>query len=127
MPRTLKQITLDELYKEFEDDPYEQRKRKKDGAPMFDRFGEPIMVRASGPKVIPPETKASLDKLLARDDVLGMVLFRCMMMDSSNLGRCTAVVFGPGCENKTLEELSAKRLGDVPSRFMDAESYYLKG
>lgn len=124
--KTLKAISRDELFKCFEDYIYKPDLNKKTGLPKKNRDGS-IKEIATSEREVPPETKKKLEELLARDDVLGMVVFRCSMMDSSQLGRCTAVIFGPGCENKTLEELSAKRLGDVPSRFMDAESYYLKG
>lgn len=124
--KTLKAISRDELFKCFEDYIYKPVLNKKTGLPSKNRDGS-IKEFATSEREIPAETKKKLEELLARDDVLGMVVFRCNMMDSSQLGRCTAVIFGPGCEHKTLEELSSKRLGDVPSRFMDAESYYLKG
>lgn len=124
--KTLKQLTREELFLCFEDYVYKPVINKKTGKPSKNRDGS-IKEYATSEREIPAETKRKLEELLARDDVLGMVVFRCNMLDSSQLGRCTAVIFGPGCENKTLEELAAKRLGDVPSRFMDAESYYLKG
>lgn len=124
--KTLKAITLAELFLCFEDYIYKPVLNKKTGKPSKNRDGS-IKEFATSQREVPAETKKKLEDCLAREDVLGMVVFRCNMMDSSQFGRCTAVIFGPGCENKTLEELSAKRLGDVPSRFMNAESYYLKG
>lgn len=124
--KTLKQLTRDELFLLFEEPVYKPVINRKTGLPAKNRDGSPKEFE-TGQREIPPETKKKLEELLAREDVQGMVVFRCNMMDSSQFGRVTAVLFGPGCENKTLEELSSKRLGDVPSRFMDAESYYLKG
>lgn len=57
----------------------------------------------------------------------GCVVFENLDFCSPEFGHRTFVVFGPQRTYKTLEELCAGHLGDVPSRFEYATRYYLKG
>ena len=69
------------------------------------------------------------DKLLSnlnRAGVRGMVVFEVLQMDSSCFGNRSAYIFGPSCTYRTLDEMCAIRLGDVPSRFMYPTHYYLR-
>lgn len=125
MNKTLKKITLEELYAEFEEYQYEQRKRKKDGKPMVDRYGAPIMVQISAPKAIPPETKEAIDRMLAQPGAKGMILYVNMMMDSSQFGRKQAMLFGWGCTFSSIEE-APEYLGGLPSQRQYAEAVYYK-
>jgi hypothetical protein len=125
MQKMLKEITRDELFAEFEEEPYEQRKRRKDGAPMFDRWGVPIMVRGSGPKEVPADTRKMLDGLIARADVDGLILYVNIQMDSSSFGRKQAMVYGPGCTFKTPDDAPGW-LNDLPSQRQYTQAIFRK-
>jgi hypothetical protein len=55
-----------------------------------------------------------------------VVCFECLQMDSSSLGKRTALVIGPECETcKTMEEVANNvNLGSVPSQFQYPVSYW---
>lgn len=60
-----------------------------------------------------------------REGVAGMVMYEVLDMSSSQHGRRSFLVYGPGCVSaKTLEEAIAGRLGDVPSRFAYPVAYW---
>jgi len=67
-----------------------------------------------------------LDQRLARKDVAGLICYENLQMDSSMFGHRAFLIFGDGCENKTVFDAAAKRLGDVPSRFQYPVFYYEK-
>jgi len=67
----------------------------------------------------------AVQQMLAREGVTGLVLFECQQMDSSSFGARKGVLFGPECTYRTLKEICAGRLGDVPSRFMYPVAYVL--
>ena len=121
----LKQLSRDELYAEFEEDVYIQKRRVKDNKPMVDRGGQPIMILTSEPVSIPPETRAKLDELLAREGVVGMLLYVNMQMDSRELGRKNAVPFGPSVTTKDVET-APPFLNDLPSQRQYPQAVYYK-
>jgi hypothetical protein len=57
-----------------------------------------------------------LAALLDRPGVLGIVCFENLQLDASHAGDRTAVVYGPGCTYKTLEDVLGGHLGDVPNQ-----------
>lgn len=67
-----------------------------------------------------------LEAMLAKDDVVGAVVFVNQMLDSSECDKTSAMAYGPGCTYKTLKEASSGHLGDVPSRMQHPVSYYTK-
>ena len=67
-----------------------------------------------------------INTLLDRPDVAGVVCFENLALDSPCLGHRTALIYGPGCENKVLTDLRERHLGDVPSRFQYPVFYYQK-
>lgn len=72
------------------------------------------------------EVRPAIIERLAREDVDGVVCFTNIALDSSQCGHRTAMIFGPGCTYKTIEECAAGHLGDVPSRFQYPQEFYLK-
>lgn len=52
----------------------------------------------------------------ARVDVNGLVCFENQTLDSSSLGRRTAMIVGPGCTYKSHEDCIGKHLYDLPSQ-----------
>lgn len=58
--------------------------------------------------------------------VHGMIVFECVDTCSSNLGRRTAVTYGPGGTIPTLKSANGKWLGDLPSQRQHARWYYVK-
>ena len=67
-----------------------------------------------------------IEERLARPGVAGVMQYVVLDMSSSQLGKSTAMIFGPGCTYKTAAEAAAGHLGDVPSRFQYPQIYYLK-
>ena len=63
---------------------------------------------------------------LDRPDVLGMVCFENLDIATRECGHRSALIYGPGCENKTLDALRERHLGDVPSVFQWPNFYYAK-
>lgn len=120
----LQKISRDELFKQFEADEYAPVLNRK-GLPKKNRDGS-IKEASTGRRSISEGIKRQLEAVLARPDVVGMILFRNVTLDSSELGRCSALPYGPGCTYKTLEEIGGRPIGDVPSRFQYPESYCLK-
>lgn len=72
------------------------------------------------------EVHAAILERLNRKDVDGVVCFVNLDFSSSQFGHRTALIYGPGCTYKTLEETAAGHLGDVPSRFQYPQEYYQK-
>ena len=72
------------------------------------------------------EVHDQIKHLLDRADVAGVVCFENLALDSPCLGHRTALIYGPGCENKVLTDLRERHLGDVPSRFQYPVFYYQK-
>jgi hypothetical protein len=64
--------------------------------------------------------------MAARHDVEGVMAFRVEQLDSSQAGHMTFLIYGPGCTYKTVDEIAAGRLGDVPSRFAYPFAYWSK-
>ena len=73
-----------------------------------------------------PEVHAAIIERLNRRDVSGVVSYENLDLCSSQCGHRTALIYGPGCTYKTLDEAAAGRLGDVPSRFEYPREYYAK-
>jgi hypothetical protein len=61
-----------------------------------------------------------------RKDVDGAVLFENIQLDSSNLGKRTACIYGPGCTYETLEKISQGWLNDLPSQRQYPVAYVRK-
>ncbi len=126
MKTTMKEVNREELFDLFKEKPYVQRKRVKDGKPMFDRYGDPIMVPGDGPEAVPVETRAALENNLARKDVDGMVVFENIQMDSSAFGRRTSMIYGSGCTYKKPEDCEGQHLNDLPSQRQYPQYLYRK-
>lgn len=67
----------------------------------------------------------ALTEHLARTDVAGICCFECLDMSSSQCGRRTAVIFGPGCTYKA-EPQPDEHLYDLPSQRQYPVAIYLK-
>ena len=63
---------------------------------------------------------------LRRPGVSGAVCFEGLDLSMPNLGQRTSLIFGRDCTYKTAEEITAGRLGDVPSRFQYPQYIYIK-
>jgi len=66
-----------------------------------------------------PEVHDAIRKAILRNNASHLVVFECLQMDSSNLGKRTALCVGPTC-TYTLDHVINTphfRIGDVPSRF----------
>lgn len=69
----------------------------------------------------------SIVKILDKDGVIGAVVFENLMLDSSQLGARTLVVYGPGCTYATVVDFKQNvPLGDLPSTFQYPQSYFEK-
>jgi hypothetical protein len=64
--------------------------------------------------------------MAAREGVAGLAVFRVEQMDSSQFGRMHFLIYGPDCSLKTIEDIAANRLRDVPSRFAYPFAYWSK-
>jgi len=53
----------------------------------------------------------------------GMVVFENQQMDSSRFGERTAVIVGPECTYKTVQECEGRHLHDLPSQRQYATYY----
>lgn len=58
--------------------------------------------------------------------VAGVACFECVQLDSSHLGERTAMIYGPACTYKTIEEIEGQHLGDLPSQRKYPQNYYQK-
>lgn len=67
-----------------------------------------------------------INTLLDRPDVAGVVCFENLNLGSPELGQRSALIYGPGCENKTIDDLRDRHLGDVLGRFQWPVHYYQK-
>ena len=63
---------------------------------------------------------------LDRPDVLGIVCYENLQMDSSAFGQRTAMIYGPKCSYKTLETTLAGHLDDLPSQRQYPTAYHVK-
>ena len=68
-----------------------------------------------------------MNEMLARPDVDGMMAYQIPDMWSSQFGRISAVIFGPGCSIKTAFDAAAGHLGETPSQFAYPTFVYVKG
>jgi hypothetical protein len=71
--------------------------------------------------------RADIGVRLAQTSVTGIVVFENQQMDSSCLGDRTAMIVGPNCTCKTVEECEGKWLNDLPSQRQYAVAFYKKG
>jgi hypothetical protein len=63
--------------------------------------------------------------LAAHPNAEGLVIYECLQMDSSELGRRTTMVVGPGCEGaESIEKASQGHLYDLPSQRQYPRAYY---
>ena len=67
-----------------------------------------------------------INTLLDRPGVAGVVCFENLDISSPSLGHRAALIYGPGCETKSLTDLRERHLGDVPSRFQYPVFYWQK-
>ncbi len=70
-----------------------------------------------------PSVQDRIREMAAREDVTHLVVFTNIDMSSSHLGDMTAVIVGPGCTYKTLDEIKDSHLGQVPSVFQYPTHY----
>lgn len=118
----MKQLTYDELTAALFRSPMKQRCRKKDGKPMVNRDGTPVMIAVGSP-CIPTDTLDRLTETLDREDIAGIALYINMMMDSSSMGDTTLLKYGPTCSYQTPEQLPPW-LNDLPSQRRQLQGYY---
>lgn len=126
MKTKLREVSRDELFDLFKEKPLVQRRRKKDGEPMVNSYGDPVMEWNGKPEEVPAETRAALESNLAREDVDGMIVFENLQMDSSAFGRRTAMIYGPGCTYKKPEDCEGQHLNDLPSQRQYPQYVYRK-
>jgi len=73
------------------------------------------------------DTHKELLRKLAKDGVIGAVLFENLDMSSSEHGRRSALICGPRCETlKSVADARGQHLGDVPSRFQWPVAAYVE-
>lgn len=68
-----------------------------------------------------PDKREKIAAMVQREGVDGVVIFENRDFWSSHLGRRTAMVYGPSCIYKTLEQATN---GHLASRRMYPKSYY---
>jgi hypothetical protein len=64
------------------------------------------------------QTRAAVsEKITSHEGAIShLVLFRNEQLDSSEVGRMTLCLVGPGCTYKSIAELEGKHLNDLPSQ-----------
>ena len=67
-------------------------------------------------KLFDPSVHDSIRRIAAKPGVTDLVVFENLQMDSSRFGDRSAVIVGPGCTYKSLEEIAGLHLGDLPSQ-----------
>ena len=74
------------------------------------------------------QERAKIRSLLtANPKAEGLVIYRCLQMDSSNLGARSTVLVGPGCTCETIEKAAQQHLYDLPSQRQYPCAYYQRG
>jgi len=68
-------------------------------------------------KMFHKSVHSDLDAKIVKTRAEYVVVFENLQMDSSNFGHRSALMIGAQCENKTIDDIRERRLGDVPSRF----------
>jgi len=58
-----------------------------------------------------PEIRPAILDVRKRDGVAGVAGLKCEVMNSSRFGLLTALIYGPGCTFKTLEEMTERNGG----------------
>ena len=74
-----------------------------------------------------PSVHGKIKRLLRERAVSAVVDFVNVCLDSSQLGARTAVIVGPGCTYKSVEDCEGKWLNDLPSRRQYPQRAYVKG
>lgn len=73
-----------------------------------------------------PDVHPRLKDNFKQTHVTGMVVFENQQMDSSRFGHRTAMIVGPQCTYKTVEECEGKHLHDLPSQRQYATAFVRK-
>lgn len=58
----------------------------------------------------------AIERISKRDDVSHVVVFENQDFCSSEFGKRTAMIIGPGCTYKTLDDIKNRYLNDLPSQ-----------
>lgn len=72
-----------------------------------------------------PEIRPALTRMLQREDVDGIVVFRNQQMDSSAFGHATFMIYGPHCTYNAPPEPNTF-INDLPSQREYAVAYFPK-
>lgn len=73
--------------------------------------------------MLSPQTRPVVRERAARLKASHVVLFENLDMSSSHLGARTALIIGPDCTYKSLDDIREAHLGQVPSVFQYPTCY----
>lgn len=103
--------------------PMQKTYHPGDGPPLnYTKLGQPPFVEAD----FNDEVHQQIRALLAREDVSAVICFEYLELSPTHSGRRAAMVVGPGCTYKTVEEVKDRPIGETPSVQKWAVAYYQK-